>query len=149
MAMQDQILFTGKELNLEIPKFTELNAAADRLRVKLNKEEDLQNDLQKELRNNMDADIETFTSDFAMKQQSDMYNNLVNKYTLRAKQRGNKLTNDDLMEQRSDMLKMSARQQEWLSSQKQWDVDAALIKQKPGDYDVAKFKQDTDEDWHI
>jgi hypothetical protein len=144
MAMQDPILFTGKELNLEIPKFTELNAANDRLRVKLNREEDLQREAQAELRKNMDVDLETFTSNFAMKQQADMAKAFTDKWTLRAKQRGNKLTNDDLMEQRADAINMASRQKDWLSSQKQWDMDAALIKQRAEDYDVDKFKQDTD-----
>ena len=84
MAMQDQILFTGRELNLEIPKFSEMNAASESVcGLKLNREEDLQQDLQKELRDNMDADIETFTSNHIMKQQADMYKAFMDKWTLR------------------------------------------------------------------
>ena len=60
------------------------------------------------------------------------------------KQRGNKLTNDDLMEQQADKIGMATRQKEWLSSQKQWEMDAALIKQRAQDYDVDKFRADTD-----
>jgi hypothetical protein len=144
MAIDNPILFTGKELNLEIPKFSEMNAASERLRQKLNREENVQRDLQKELRDNMDVDIETFTSNHILKQQAEMAKAFTDKWTLRAKERGNKLTNDDLMEQRADAINMASRQKEWLSSQKQWDMDAALIKQSEKDYDVAKFKQDTD-----
>ena len=142
--MNDSILFTGRELNLEIPKFSEMNAAQDRLQKKLNREEDLQQDIQKELRTNMNVDMESFTSNFAMKQQSEMAKAFTEKWTLRAKQRGNKLTNDDLMEQRADAIGMASRQKEWLSSQKQWEMDASLIKQSAKDYDVDKFKADTD-----
>ena len=144
MAMEDPILFTGKELNFEIPKMTELASAEQRLRDKITKQEDLQTKYQDEIRKNINIDTQALVSDFSRKQQYEAVKAFQDKWTKIAKERGNKLTSDDLMEMEKDKSGIANLQNEWQSSQKLWEHDQALIKQSPGDFDIAKFTADTD-----
>jgi hypothetical protein len=144
MAMQDTILFTGKELNFEIPKMTELNSAEQRLRDKLTKNEDLQTKYQDEIRKNINIDTQALVSDFSRTQQYEAVKAFQDKWTKIAKEKGNKLTSDDLMEMEKDKSGIANLQNEWQSSQKLWEQDSAMIKKSPGDFDVPKFTADTD-----
>lgn len=144
MAMEDPILFTGKELNFEVPKMTELASAEQRLRDKITKQEDLQTKYQDEIRKNINIDTQALVSDFSRKQQYEAVKAFQDKWTKIVKERGNKLTSDDLMDMERDKAGISNLQNEWQSSQKLWEHDLALIKQSPGDFDIAKFTADTD-----
>jgi len=144
MAMEDQILFTGKELNFEVPKMTELASAEQRLRDKVTKQEDLQTKYQDEIRKNLNIDTSALVSDFSRKQQYEAVKAFQDKWTKIAKERGNKLTSDDLMEMEKDKSGIANLQNEWKSSQALWEQDQAMIKKSPGDFDVAKFTADTD-----
>jgi hypothetical protein len=144
MAMEDPILFTGKELNFEIPKMTELASAEQRLRDKITKQEDLQTKYQDEIRKNINIDTQALVSDFSRTQQYEAVKAFQDKWTKIAKERGNKLTPDDLMDMERDKAGISNLQNEWQSSQKLWEHDQALVKQSPGDFDIAKFTADTD-----
>ena len=144
MALDNQILFTGKELNFEVPKMTELASAEQRLRDKITKQEDLQTKYQDELRKNINVDTSALVSDFSRKQQYEAVKFFQDKWTKIAKERGNKLTSDDLMEMEKDRSGIANLQNEWKSSQALWEQDQAMIKKSPGDFDVAKFTADTD-----
>ena len=144
MAMEDPILFTGKELNFEVPKMTELASAEQRLRDKITKQEDLQTKYQDEIRKNINIDTQALVSDFSRTQQYEAVKAFQDKWTKIAKERGNKLTPDDLMDMERDKAGISNLQNEWQSSQKLWEHDQALVKQSPGDFDIAKFTADTD-----
>lgn len=144
MALDDVILFTGKELNFEVPKMTELASAEQRLRDKITKQEDLQTKYQDEIRKNINIDTQALVSDFSRTQQYEAVKAFQDKWTKIAKERGNKLTPDDLMDMERDKAGISNLQNEWQSSQKLWEHDLALVKQSPGDFDIAKFTADTD-----
>ena len=144
MAMEDPILFTGKELNFEIPKMTELASAEQRLRDKITKQEDLQTRYQDEIRKNINIDTQALVSDFSRTQQYEAVKAFQDKWTKIVKERGNKLTSDDLLDMERDKAGISNLQNEWQSSQKLWEHDQALVKQSPGDFDIAKFTADTD-----
>lgn len=144
MAMEDPILFTGKELNFEVPKMTELNSAEQRLRDKITKQEDLQTKYQDEIRKNLNIDTQALVSDFSRKQQYEAVKAFQDKWTKIAKERGNKLTSDDLMEMEKDRSGIANLQNEWKSSQTLWEQDQAMIKKSPADFDIAKFTADTD-----
>ncbi len=144
MAMEDPILFTGKELNFEIPKMTELASAEQRLRDKITKQEDLQTRYQEEIRKNINIDTQALVSDFSRTQQYEAVKAFQDKWTKIVKERGNKLTSDDLLDMERDKAGISNLQNEWQSSQKLWEHDQALVKQSPGDFDIAKFTADTD-----
>lgn len=142
--MEDAILFTGKELNFEVPKMTELASAEQRLHDKITKQEDLQTKYQDEIRKNINIDTQALVSDFARTQQYEAVKAFQDKWTKIAKERGNKLTSDDLIQMERDKSGIANLQNEWQSSQKLWEHDQALIKQSPGDFDIAKFTADTD-----
>jgi hypothetical protein len=144
MAMEDPVLFTGRELNFEVPKMTELNSAEQRLRDKITKQEDLQTKYQDEIRKNLNIDTQALVSDFSRKQQWEAVKEFQNKWTKIAKERGNKLTSDDLMEMEKDRSGIANLQNEWKSSQALWEQDQAMIKKSPADFDIAKFTADTD-----
>ena len=144
MAMEDPILFTGKELNFEIPKSTELASAEQRLRDKITKQEDLQTKYQDEIRKNINIDTQALVSDFSRTQQYEAVKAFQDKWTKIAKERGNKLTSDDLMEMEKDKSGIANLQNEWKSSQALWEHDKAMIQKSPGDFDRDKFTADTD-----
>jgi hypothetical protein len=144
MAMDDVILFTGRELNFEVPKMTELNSAEQRLRDKITKQEDLQTKYQDEIRKNLAIDTSALVSDFSRTQQYEAVKAFQDKWTKIAKERGNKLTSDDLMEMEKDRFGIANLQNEWKSSQALWEHDKAMIQKSPGDFDRDKFTADTD-----
>ncbi len=147
MADSFPILFTGRELDFDVPKFTEMNRAADNLQKKLQIEQAQQADLQKEFRENMNVDMETFMSNYATQQQADMAKAFTDKYTLEVKKNGGKINNDILMEMQKDTNAMASRQKQWLQSQELWKRDKSLIEQSGGQslYDMEKFGRDTEE----
>jgi hypothetical protein len=143
MANNFPILFTGQEVNFDVPKFTELKAADERLQQKLLRQEDLGLKLQKEFREGMRVDPKTFVSDFARTQQAEAISAFENKWTKVMRDKGNKLTNADLLAMENDKAGLVQFQTDWLSSQKLWENDAALINKAPNDFDIAKFSEDT------
>lgn len=147
MADSFPILFTGRELDFDVPKFTEMNRAADNLQKKLQIEQAQQADLQKEFRDNMNVDMETFMSNYATQQQADMAKAFNDKWTLEVKKNGGKINNDILMGMRKDTNAMASRQKQWLQSQELWKRDKSLIEQSGGQslYDMEKFGRDTEE----
>lgn len=147
MADSFPILFTGRELDFDVPKFTEMNRAADNLQKKLQIEQAQQADLQKEFRDNMNVDMETFMSNYATQQQADMAKAFNDKWTLEVKKNGGKINNDILMGMQKDTNAMASRQKQWLQSQELWKRDKSLIEQSGGQslYDMEKFGRDTEE----
>lgn len=147
MADSFPILFTGRELDFDVPKFTEMNRAADNLQKKLQIEQAQQTDLQKEFRDNMNVDMETFMSNYATQQQADMAKAFNDKWTLEVKKNGGKINNDILMGMQKDTNAMASRQKQWLQSQELWKRDKSLIEQSGGQslYDMEKFGRDTEE----
>ena len=141
------ILFTGREIDFAIPKFTEMSRAADNLQKKLQIEQADQSDLMKEFRKNMDIDLGTFVSNYAAEQSADMAKAFTDKYTLKVKEAGGKIDNNLLMDMQKDMNAMKARQAQWQQSQALWESDKKLIEQRGGDalYDMEKFGADTEE----
>lgn len=144
MAMEETVLFTGKELNFEVPKMTELNSAEQRLRDKITKQEDLQTKYQDEIRKNLAIDTSALVSDFSRMEQYEAVKAFQDKWTKIVKERGNKLTSDDLMEMEKDRSAIANLQNEWKSSQVLWENDKALIQRSPNDFDKDKFTADTD-----
>lgn len=147
MADSFPILFTGRELDFDVPKFTEMNRAADNLQKKLQIEQAEQADLQREFRKNLGVDMETFVSNYATQQQADIAKAFTDKYTLEVKKNGGKITNDILMNMQKDANAMASRQKQWLQSQELWKRDKSLIEQQGGQslYDMEKFGRDTEE----
>jgi hypothetical protein len=123
---------------------TELASAEQRLRDKITKQEDLQTKYQDELRKNINVDTSALVSDFSRKQQYEAVKFFQDKWTKIAKERGNKLTSDDLMEMEKDRSGIANLQNEWKSSQALWEHDKAMIQKSPGDFDRDKFTADTD-----
>ncbi len=140
------ILFTGRELDFHVPKFTEMNKAADNLQRTLDREAIDQKQLQKEFRENMDMDLETLASNHASSQMNDMQKAYTDKYTKVIKDNNGKISNDILLEMKKDQNAMKARQGEWLQSEQMWKRDKALIEQAGGQalYDMDKYKADTE-----
>ena len=123
---------------------TELNSAEQRLRDKVTKQEDLQTKYQDELRKNINVDTSALVSDFSRTQQYEAVKAFEEKWVRIAKEKGNRLTSDDLLQMEKDKSGIANLQNEWQSSQKLWEQDSALIKRSPGDFDIPKFAADTD-----
>ncbi len=113
MAAGFPILFTGGELNFDVPKFEEMNKAADNLQRKLQADALEDKELMKEFRGNMNLDLGTLISTHSMQQQADMAKSFEDKWTLELKKNGGKVNNDMLMGMQKDINGMTSRQGQW------------------------------------
>lgn len=147
MASDFPILFTGRELNFEVPKFSEMKSAADDLQIRLRQDQIDQKALQKEFRDNMNIDAAELISNYASDQQAKMAKAFTDKYTLEIQKNGGRVNDDILNRMQRDKNDMAMNQARWAQSQKLWARDKAMVEQAGGQalYDMDKFHADTQE----